>query len=410
VFNAEGDAWRPQRKLATAALAQRHLRQLYPSVRTVAARLKARWQESAAGGEVLDIVEDLKRFAIDVIMLIAFGHDANTVGKADDVIKREIEVILPVLNRRTFAFFPTWRYFQTPSDRRFARALVKLRAWLDGLLAETRTRLKAEPERAQRPSNFIEAMITAVDENGKPFSDDVIWSNLVTMLVAGEDTTAFTLAWAIHQLCDSPRWAAELRNEADAVIGSMDVAADVDVVNRLIRANAVATETMRLRPVVPVIALEANADTALGDIFIRRGTLVFVLLRPPALNDENFADPLAFRPERWLDQSGGPHNVSAYIPFGSGPRMCPGRSLASIQMKALLSMLYKNFAVERVGPSSDVTERFGFTVSPAGLKVRLYSREEAIQAHPPAALSVASARPVDFRASPRMSGPPRNHT
>jgi cytochrome P450/nitrite reductase/ring-hydroxylating ferredoxin subunit len=383
VFNAEGDAWRPQRKLATAALAQRHLRQLYPSVRTVAERLKARWLKSAAGGETLDIVEDLKRFTVDVTMLIAFGHDPNTVGKTDDGVQRELEVIFPVLNRRTFAFFPTWRYVQTPSDRRFARALVRLRAWLDGLLEETRTRLKAEPERAQRPFNFIEAMITAVDENGEPFSDDVIWSNLVTMLVAGEDTTAFTLAWAIHQLCDSPRWAAELRSEADAVIGSMDVAEDVNVANRLIRANAVANETMRLRPVAPVIALEANADTALGDILVPKGTLVFVLLRPAALGSENFADPLAFRPERWLDESHSPHNVSAYIPFGSGPRMCPGRSLASLQMKTLLSMLYKNFAVERVGPSSDVTERFGFTMSPAGLKVRLYSREEAIQAHPP---------------------------
>ncbi len=376
VFNAEGDAWRPQRKLSTAALAQRHLRQLYPSIRTVAARLKTRWQKSATGGETLDIVEDLKRFTVDVTMLIAFGHDANTVGRADDVIQREIEVILPVLNRRTFAFFPTWRYIQTPSDRRFNRAFVKLRAWLDGLLAETRTRLKAEPERAQKPSNFIEAMITAVDENGKPFSDDVIWSNLVTMLVAGEDTTAFTLAWAIHQLCDSPRWASELRNEADAVIGSMDVAADVDAANRLMRANAVANETMRQRPVAPVIALEANADMALGDISVPKGTLVFVLSRPAAVNDENFADPLAFRPERWLDPSGCPHNVSAYVPFGSGPRMCPGRSLALLEMKTLLSMLYKNFAVERVGLSSGVAERYGFTMSPAGLKVRLYPRAE----------------------------------
>jgi cytochrome P450/nitrite reductase/ring-hydroxylating ferredoxin subunit len=374
VFNAEGDAWRSQRRLSTAALAQRHLRQLYPNIGTVAARLKTRWQESARGGETLDIVEDLKRFTVDVTMLIAFGHDANTVGQADDVIQRELEVILPVLNRRTFAFFPTWRYVQTPSDRRFTRAFINLREWLDGLLAETRTQLKAQPERAQKPSNFIEAMLTAVDENGKPFPDDVIWSNLVTMLVAGEDTTAFTIAWAIHELCDSPQWASELRNEADAVIGSMDVAADVDAVNRLVRANAVANETMRLRPVAPVTGLEANADMALGDLFVPKGTLVFVLSRPAAVSDENFTDPLAFRPERWLDQLGGPHNVSAHLPFGSGPRMCPGRSLALLEIKTLLSMLYKNFAVERVGVSSGVTERYGFTMSPAGLKVRLYSR------------------------------------
>jgi cytochrome P450 len=104
---------------------------------------------------------------------------------------------------------------------------------------------------AHKPSNFIEAMLVAVDENGKPFADDVIMSNLITMLLAGEDTAAFTLAWTIHQLCDSPQWAAELRSEADAVIGSGNVAVDLDTANRLARTNAVANETMRLRPVAP---------------------------------------------------------------------------------------------------------------------------------------------------------------
>ena len=76
----------------------------------------------------------------------------------------------------------------------------------------TRAGLQADPDRAHRPSNFLEAMLAAVDEEGKPFADDVIMSNLMTMLLAGEDTTANTLAWAVHHLCDSPEWAA--RNPA----------------------------------------------------------------------------------------------------------------------------------------------------------------------------------------------------
>ena len=87
-----------------------------------------------------------------------------------------------------------------------------------------------------------------------------------------------------------------------------------------------------------------------------------------------FADPLEFRPERWLGVRDGPHNVSAHTPFGSGPRLCPGRSLALIEMNALLSMLYKAFDVERVGDSQAVSERFGFTMSPAGLRVCLHPR------------------------------------
>ena len=375
VFNAEGEVWRPQRKLSVAALAQRNIHRLFPSIQIVAARLKTRWERSASAGETLDVVEELKRFAVDVTMLIVFGHDVNTVEQGDDVIQSELGVILPAINRRLFALIPTWRYVQTRSDRRLNRAFVNVRAWLGGLLAEARIRLKTELERTQKPSNFVEAMVTASDENGKPFSDDVIMSNLLTMLVAGEDTIAFTVAWAIHHLCDNPRWASEIRREADEILGASIVAGSHDVASRLVCAGAVASETMRLRPVVPISFHDANVDTSLDQYFVPKRTTVAPLLRPAAVDPANFFDPSAFRPERWLEDSIRPHNVSAYMPFGTGPRMCPGRSLALLEMKTLLSMLYKNFDVDRVGASADVSELFrGLTMAPAGLRVRLRSR------------------------------------
>jgi cytochrome P450/nitrite reductase/ring-hydroxylating ferredoxin subunit len=380
VFNAEGEAWRPQRRLSVAALAQRHLRQLYPNIGIVSERLKARWIEAAARGETLDIVEEFKRATVDVTMLIVFGHDVNTVGQLDDVIQRELEVMLPGINRRIFALFPTWRYVQMPADRRLNRALANVRAWLDGLLNDARARFKLEPERKLKPSNFIEAMLTAVDEQGKPFADDVIRSNLLTMLLAGEDTTAFTLAWAVHHLCESPAWAEKIRSEADRVIGAANTAADFETASRLSQAHAVANETMRLRPVVPILSLQANFDTRLGDIRIPKDTAVFTICRPAAVDETKFADGRGFRPDRWLEKMGASLDASAQMTFGSGPRMCPGRSLAQLQMNALLSMLYKNFDVERVGASGEVSELFGQTMSPKGLRVRLHVRSKAAAA------------------------------
>ena len=162
--------------------------------------------------------------------------------------------------------------------------------------------------------------------------------------------------------------------EADDVFGLPDVAADVEAVNRLAVASAVANEALRLRPVAPFSGASANLDTSLGEYFIPKGTTILLLFRPEAVEPTNFADPLAFKPERWLDAPSGPHNPSAQIPFGSGPRMCPGRSLALLEMKTLLSMMYKSFDVERAGRAEDVTELFGFTMSPAGLRVRLRPR------------------------------------
>ena len=98
-----------------SALAQRHLRGLYPKLQTVTLRLKKRWERLADAGASLDVVEELKRFTVDVTTLVAFGHDVNTVEQGDDVIQRKLEFVLPEFNRRLFALFPTWRFVRLQS-------------------------------------------------------------------------------------------------------------------------------------------------------------------------------------------------------------------------------------------------------------------------------------------------------
>ena len=219
----------------------------------------------------------------------------------------------------------------------------------------------------------------ARDDDGRPFSDDVIFGNLMTMLVGGEDTTAYALGWVIHQLCDSPESVMELRQEADEFLGTSEVAGDVETANKLAWAGAVANETMRLRPITPVVViLEAKVETVVGDLLVPKGTRVVVLMRPAACHPDHFVEPHAFRPRRWLGANAGAHDVSAHIPFGSGPRICPGRILAILEMKLLLSMLYKTFDVERVGSAEAMREHFAITMAPVGLKVRLRRRSRCL--------------------------------
>ena len=166
----------------------------------------------------------------------------------------------------------------------------------------------------------------------------------------------------------------KLRREADELLGTSDVAGDIETANKLAFAGAVANETMRLRPVAPIVILEAKIETVVGDVLIPAETRVAVLTRPAACDPDHFVEPQAFRPQRWLHENAGAHDVSAHIPFGSGPRICPGRALAILEMKLLLSMLYRNFDVERPGGAADVRENFAFAMSPRGLKVRLRRR------------------------------------
>jgi cytochrome P450/nitrite reductase/ring-hydroxylating ferredoxin subunit len=377
VFSVEGEAWRAQRRLAMEALSQRHLRGFYPTLRETAQRFLRRWDQAADTHRELDVNDELKRFTVDVTTQLVFGHDLNTLEKGDDdVIQRDLEHIFPAFSRRLNALFPYWRYFRLPVDRQLDRALREVYAWLTSVIEQARAGLAADPARADNPANFIEAMLSARDAEGRPFSDDVIFGNGLTMLLAGEDTTAYTLAWAIHHVCDNPGAAVALRKEADAVLGDARVPAGIEQANRLTYAGAVANEAMRLRPVAPLALFEPYEDVVVGGVRVPKGTIIVTVARMSTLDPARFDAPLAFTPERWIDPGGAgkAHDASVHIPFGSGPRICPGRTLALLEMRVLLASVYKNFDVERAGASADVREHLSFALTPVGLRTRVRRR------------------------------------
>jgi len=377
VFSAEGDAWRAQRRLAMEALSLRHLRGFYPTLAHVAQRLVRRWNDAADAGRELDVADELKRFTVDVTTQLVFGHDLNTLEKGDEhIIQRHLEHIFPAFARRLNAIVPYWRYFRLPVDRRVDRAVQAVYEWLTLVITQARAGLAADPARAENPTNFIEAMLVARDAEGRPFSDEVIFGNGLTMLLAGEDTTAYTLAWAVHHLCDVPQAAAALREEADAIFSASDVPADIEQANRLAYAAAVANESMRLRPVAPAPFFEPKVDVVVGGVAVPKGTMIVSLARRATLDPARFDKPQDFAPERWIEAgaNGKAHDASVHTPFGSGPRICPGRSLAILEMRVALAAIYKNFDVERVGASADVRERLAFTLGPLGLRVKVRRR------------------------------------
>ena len=169
-----------------------------------------------------------------------------------------------------------------------------------------------------------------------------------------------------------------LSHEANEILGASSVPQTADAANALSYATAVAHETMRLRPVFPVLFLEAEADTDLGGVFIEKGTPVWLLTRPGAMRHDAFEDARRFRPERWLASGRpSPQASQCHIPFGSGPRLCVGRALAMLEMRVVLATLFRRFDVERVGPRAEVTEHFSYSMHAKGLRVRLHAHAHA---------------------------------
>lgn len=373
VFGEEGDAWRAQRRLAMEALNARHIKAFYPTLAKVADRLRRRWKRAAETGEVLDIQETLMRFTVDVTTSLAFGIDMNTIEGEGDVIQRHLEHVFPAVMRRTVSPFAYWRYLRLAKDRALDRAVAELRTILRGLISDARTRIEADPARAAHPENFMEAMVAARDDEGRPFSDEILMGNAFTMLLAGEDTTAHSLSWMVHLLCDHPEAQSLMQHEADAVLGSAVILPDASKAAELVYTSAVANESMRLTPVVMGIFVEANEDVTVADVRVPAGTEVWTLTRLPMREAERFESPDAFKPERWLVKQTRAQE-EAFIPFGTGPRICPGRSLALLEISLVACMLARSFTFERVGKSADVTELTNFTIAPQGLRVRLRER------------------------------------
>lgn len=203
VFVAEGDEWRRQRRLAVTALNSNHLSRYFHIVQTSAERLRRRLTEAARVGEAFDITRELTSYTVDITSALAFGHDLNTLQRGEHELQRHIQSVLVVSGRRLATPVRYWRWVRPPSDRAFDRSLVEIRRAVHGFIEKARERIAERPELRERPENFLEGMLAAQETDGA-FTDDEIIGNTFTLLLAGEDTTAHTIAWTIWLMASRP--------------------------------------------------------------------------------------------------------------------------------------------------------------------------------------------------------------
>lgn len=380
VFTAEGDDWRRQRRLVMSAFDPGHLARFFPSLVRVTERFDRRLAEAARRGEAIDLQAQLMRYTVDVTAGLAFGSDVNTIEGGSDVLQAHLDKVLPMIYRRINMPFPYWRHLRLPIDRAFDRHLAEVHKAVHRFIDEARGRLAAEPERAAKPPNLLEALLAARDADGSALSEAQIAGNVLTVLLGGEDTTANTLGWALYLLHrDRAAWD-KLVAEVDATGADGErVLRDFDRTRGLDYLEACLHEAMRLRPVAPLIFVESLRDTTLAGMPLRRGTIVFCVMRKPATDPATLGgDAAEFRPARWLD--GGAEVTRALsraaMPFGAGPRLCPGRYLALVEMKMVLSLIARNYTLVDVGTESGTApaERLAFAMFPVGLRMKLAPR------------------------------------
>ncbi len=219
-------------------------------------------------------------------------------------------------------------------------------------------------------------LVTAVDEegDGRGLTEREVRDELITLFLAGHETTSQALSWTFHLLSGAPEAEARLHEEVDAVLGGDGRPAAHDDLERLRWTTMVIKEAMRLYPPAYMVARRAREATTIGGYPVPAGAEVVIWILHTHRDPRFYPEPLAFRPERFEPEAEARLPRLAYLPFGAGPRACIGRRFAMIEAVLLLATLARRVRFERTGETR-VQARPRVTLAPkGGLPMRVRAR------------------------------------
>ena len=212
-------------------------------------------------------------------------------------------------------------------------------------------------------TDIMAMLVAARDEDGQPLSDAEIRDETITILLAGHETTATSMAWVMYRLLQHPEVLETARTEVASVLGNGRQASLAEQVTELGYLDAVIKETARLHPVVPIILRYLEAPTRIGDFDLPAGSVAAPCIYLTHRRPDVWPDPETFRPERFIDRHVDP---CAFFPFGGGARHCLGAAFATYEMKIVLARMLARVSL-RPDPAHTVrTVRRGITFAPSG--------------------------------------------
>jgi cytochrome P450 len=340
VFVTNGETWKRQRRIIDPAFEGGRLRDVFPAMVEAGRNAVAR-MEVLADGTPRDIEPETSHVAADVIFRTLFStpieHEiASRVFEAF----RDHQRTQPVLNLGAFLPLPRWfpRFHRADTKRTAA----EIRALITTL---TRTRMK-EIEKGTAPDDLASKIMTTADpQTGARFDTEEMVDQVAIFFLAGHETSASALAWALYLLALHPDWQARLATEADeALTGEVAFSA----MAKLPLSRDVFRETLRLYPPVPMMVREAACPERFRDRDVPKGSQI--VLSPWHLHrHERIWDrPDDFDPARFATPEGRDCLRHAYMPFSAGQRVCTGAGFAMIEGPLLLSMFARAFHFELV--------------------------------------------------------------
>jgi cytochrome P450 len=359
---SEDRFWLRQRRLIQPAFHRQRVAALTGVMAEATAETIAHWQTSAESGQALDIAREMLHLTQRIILRTMFS--AN-LGDLDS-----LEQVWPLVNEHIGTSF--WSLgladrLPTPRTRAFRRALREL----DDVVARI---IDTRRGRSDDSGDLLSMLLAAVDEDtGARMDGRELRDEVMTIFLAGPDTTALALAWTWYLLSAHPGVDQRVATEAREVLGGRPPAADD--LERLPYTRMVIEEALRLYPPAWGFSRLALTEDRLGDCPVPRGAIVFVIPyvihRHPAFWDE----PEAFRPERFAPEPSKARPRLAYVPFGAGPRQCVGNHFAMLEAQLIVTTIVQRYRLVLV-PGHPVDPLPLITLKPRhGMRMTIEARQ-----------------------------------
>jgi cytochrome P450 family 135 len=290
-------------------------------------------------GQPFPLHPGMQRITLEVILRAVFGVEDDERRQA---LRENLVAILATTRSPRAIGLTIGRLRRLPAYRRVEQMLADTD---QALLAEIAER-RADPE-LERREDILSLLVAARFEDGSAMSDAELRDQLMTLLMAGHETTATALAWAFDLLFRAPQKLERLR--AEIAEGGHEY------------LDAVIEETLRVRPVVPFVGRKLQLPTELGGYELPEGTVVMPAIYLTHTREDVYADAYAFKPERFLD--GGPETYS-WIPFGGGTRRCIGGAFAQFEMRVVLRTVLGQAELRPAKAQPEPIVRRNVTLSP----------------------------------------------
>jgi len=356
----EGKAWQRQRGLIQPAFRRENILSYAPLMTRGANRLLASWRS----GESRNVHEDMMAVTLEIVAQCLFGAEvtgvAERVGKSMQVVTDRFMADASQALLLPFDL-PD---FLAPARR---RAISDLNQIINGIVCERRAS-------NQPRGDLLDTLLQVRDSEGQPMSDAQLRDEVMTLFLAGHETTAIALSWTCFLLAQNPCIEAKLVEELRAVLGDREPTAEDLPLLRY--TEMVLKESMRLYPAVWGIGRRAVADCEIGGYRVTAGTNIFIFQSLTQRDPRFFSNPDAFDPERWREDPvrSGKIPRFAYFPFGGGPRVCVGAAFAMLEATLLLAMIQQKFHLDLV-PGHPVQPHASVTLRPKhGIRVTVHRR------------------------------------